>query len=112
MIYLIIGKVLELVNILYDFVSDKAKMSLKVIVDYMRVVVYFILDGVVFSNIGRGYVVRRLIRRVVCKGKFLGINGDGRGVFLLVVVEKVIEMSIYIDLDVKLKVSRIFEEIR
>ncbi|KAH0937291.1 hypothetical protein HID58_004752 [Brassica napus] len=112
LIYPIIGKVLELANISYDSASDKAKTSLKVIADHMRAVVYLISDGVVPSNIGRGYVVRRLIRRAVRKGKSLGINGDGRGAFLPVVAEKVIEMSTYIDPDVKLKAPRILEEIR
>ena len=112
LIYPIIGKVLELANISYDSASDKAKTSLKVIADHMRAVVYLISDGVVPSNIGRGYVVRRLIRRAVRKGKSLGINGDGRGAFLPIVAEKVIEMSTYIDSDVKQKSPRILEEIR
>ncbi|CAF1889895.1 BnaC02g45400D [Brassica napus] len=112
LIYPIIGKVLELANISYDSASDKEKTSLKVIADHMRAVVYLISDGVVPSNIGRGYVVRRLIRRAVRKGKSLGINGDGRGAFLPIVAEKVIEMSTYIDSDVKQKSPRILEEIR
>ncbi|KAF2595688.1 hypothetical protein F2Q68_00007717 [Brassica cretica] len=112
LLYPIIGKVLELANISYDSASDKEKTSLKVIADHMRAVVYLISDGVVPSNNGRGYVVRRLIRRAVRKGKSLGINGDGRGAFLPIVAEKVIEMSTYIDSDVKLKAPRILEEVR
>ncbi|KAF8098893.1 hypothetical protein N665_0256s0023 [Sinapis alba] len=116
LIYPIIAKVLELANISYDSADEKAKTSLKVIADHIRAVVYLISDGVVPSNIGRGYVVRRLIRRAVRKGKSLGINGDGKGslkgAFLPTVAEKVIEMSTYIDSDVKQKSPRILEEIR
>ncbi|CAH8362363.1 unnamed protein product [Eruca vesicaria subsp. sativa] len=112
LVYPIIAKVLELANISYDSADDKAKMSLKVIADHMRAVVYLISDGVLPSNIGRGYVLRRLIRRAVRKGKSLGIHGDGKGAFLPIVAEKVIEMSTYIDSDVKTKAPRILEEIR
>lgn len=68
------------------------------------------------SNIGRGYVVRRLIRRAVRTGKLLGIKGDGRGnvegAFLPIVAEKVIELSTHIDADVKDRASRILEELK
>ncbi|CAH2072136.1 unnamed protein product [Thlaspi arvense] len=115
LIFPIIAKVSELANISYDSVNDQAKTSLKVIADHMRAIVYLISDGVLPSNIGRGYVVRRLIRRAVRKGKSLGINGDGNGnlngAFLPTVAEKVIELSTYIDSDVKLKTPRILKEI-
>ena len=47
--------------------------------EHTRAVVHLISDGVYPSNIGRGYIVRRLIRRVVLIGRLLGIRGDGRG---------------------------------
>lgn len=82
----------------------------------MRAIVYLISDGVFPSNIGRGYVVRRLIRRVVRTGRLLGIKGDGRGnvegAFLPIVAEKVIELSTHIDADVKDGASRILEELK
>ncbi|CAA7027721.1 unnamed protein product [Microthlaspi erraticum] len=116
LIYPIIVKVSELTSVSYESANDQAKTSLKVIADHMRAVVYLISDGVVPSNIGRGYVVRRLIRRAVRKGRSLGINGDGEGnlngAFLPEVAEKVIELSTYIDSDVKVRASRIVEEIR
>ncbi|CAN8244316.1 unnamed protein product [Cochlearia groenlandica] len=110
LIFPIIQKVSDLANISYESASDQAKTSLKVIADHMRAIVYLISDGVSSSNIGRGYVVRRLIRRAVRKGKSLGIGLEGA--FLPIVAEKVIEMSTYIDSDVKLKATRILEEIR
>ena len=82
----------------------------------MRAIVFLISDGVVPSNVGRGYVVRRLIRRVVRTGRLLGINGDGRGdlegAFLPMIAEKVVELSTHIDADVMNKASRIFEELK
>lgn len=82
----------------------------------MRAIVYLISDGVVPSNIGRGYVVRRLIRRVVRTGRLLGIKGDGlgnpEGAFLPAIAEKVVELSTHIDSDVKKRAPRIFEELK
>lgn len=82
----------------------------------MRAVVYLISDGVIPSNIGRGYVVRRLIRRVVRTGRLLGIKGDDHGnpegAFLPVLAEKVIELSTNIDPDVKSRKTAILEELK
>lgn len=82
----------------------------------MRAIVYLISDGVFPSNIGRGYVVRRLIRRAVRTGRLLGIKGDGmgdlEGAFLPVLAEEVINLSTNIDPDVKTRASRILEELK
>jgi len=71
----------------------------------MRAVVYLIADGVIPSNIGRGYVVRRLIRRVVRMGRLIGIRGDGHGnsggALLPSLAEVVISLSSEIDPDVE-----------
>lgn len=82
----------------------------------MRAIVYLISDGVIPSNIGRGYVVRRLIRRAVRTGRLLGIRGDGignlEGAFLPILAEKVIELSPHINPDVKNISSRIYDELK
>ncbi|KAF7841684.1 alanine--tRNA ligase, chloroplastic/mitochondrial [Senna tora] len=116
LIYPIIKKASELANVSYVVADDQTKMNLKIIGDHMRAVVYLISDGVVPSNIGRGYVVRRLIRRVVRTGRLLGIKGDGlgnpEGAFLPAIAEKVVELSSLIDPDVKNRAPRIFEELK
>lgn len=82
----------------------------------MRAIVYLISDGVIPSNIGRGYVVRRLIRRAVRTGRLLGIKGDGmgnlEGAILPVLAERVIDLSTHIDSDVKARSTRILEELK
>ncbi|KAJ9704569.1 hypothetical protein PVL29_002905 [Vitis rotundifolia] len=116
LIYPIIEKASELANVSYALADDHAKMNLKVIGDHLRAIVYLISDGVVPSNIGRGYVARRLIRRAVRTGRLLGIKGDGRGnpegAFLPTIAEKVIELSSQIDPDVKSRAPRILEELK
>ncbi|KGN46722.2 hypothetical protein Csa_020951 [Cucumis sativus] len=116
LIYPIIQKASELANVTYDTADNRSKTNLKIIGDHMRAVVYLISDGVVPSNIGRGYIVRRLIRRVVRTGRLLGIKGDGRGnidgAFTPVIAEKVIALSNHIDEDVKGRAGRILEELK
>ncbi|CAJ2642575.1 unnamed protein product [Trifolium pratense] len=112
----IIEKASQLANVSYGISDDQTKRYLKIVGDHMRAIVFLISDGVVPSNVGRGYVVRRLIRRVVRTGRLLGIKGDGRGdlegAFLPTIAEKVVELSTHIDADVKNRAPRILEELK
>jgi alanyl-tRNA synthetase len=58
----------------YRGLDEKGKTSLKVIGDHSRAITQLIGDGVTASNLGRGYILRRLLRRVVRHGRLLGID--------------------------------------
>ncbi|MDD2258781.1 MAG: alanine--tRNA ligase [Bacilli bacterium] len=65
----IINKVENLTKVKYD-----GQMAFKVIADHLRSVVFAVADGAILSNEGRGYVLRRILRRAVRFGKKLGMN--------------------------------------
>ena len=81
----ITNKVTELTGASYGK-SHKMDVSLRVITDHIRASTFLICDGVLPSNEGRGYVLRRLLRRAARHGKLLGVDKP----FLYKVVETVV----------------------
>jgi alanyl-tRNA synthetase len=85
----IIQTAAQLAGLDYFQADEKTKVSFKVIGDHVRAVVHMIADGVQASNVGRGYVLRRLIRRVVRHGRLIGITEA----FIARVAETAIQLS-------------------
>ena len=89
----------DTIRYVLDYICEKAgivygkdenkDISARVITDHIRSSVFMLSDGVIPSNEGRGYVLRRLFRRAVRHGKLLNING----MFMAEIAEKVIETS-------------------
>ncbi|MGK7952751.1 MAG: alanine--tRNA ligase [Xenococcaceae cyanobacterium] len=89
LIFPIIKTAAEIAGIDYSKADEKTKTSLKVIGDHVRAVVHLIADGVTASNTDRGYILRRLIRRVIRHGRLIGIEGN----FINKVAETAIALS-------------------
>lgn len=89
LIFPIIETAATLAGIDYAQADEKTKVSLKVIGDHVRSVMHMIADGITASNIGRGYILRRLIRRVVRHGRLIGIEGE----FTLPVLETAMQLA-------------------
>ncbi|GAA0177002.1 alanine--tRNA ligase [Clostridium sediminicola] len=82
----ILGKVSEISNTKYGDNADN-DVSLRIITDHIRSVTFMISDGILPSNEGRGYVLRRLLRRASRHGKLLGIKSTFLGEIVDVVIE-------------------------
>ncbi|MEI1376143.1 alanine--tRNA ligase [Nostoc sp. UHCC 0926] len=89
LIFPIIQTAAQIAGIDYHSSDEKTKVSLKVIGDHVRSVVHMIADEIRASNVGRGYVLRRLIRRVVRHGRLIGISDE----FTTQVAETAIALS-------------------
>ncbi|WP_411868670.1 alanine--tRNA ligase [Vulcanococcus limneticus] len=74
LIYPLIETAAGLAGVDYKALDAKGQTSLKVIGDHSRAITQLIGDGVTASNLGRGYILRRLLRRVVRHGRLLGID--------------------------------------
>ena len=88
-IRLILDQVCLISGAKYESGEKRTDVSIRIITDHIRSVVFMIGDGIIPSNEGRGYVLRRLLRRAVVHGKKLGI----KGLFLHELAEKVTAAS-------------------
>ncbi len=82
-------KVCDMAGVSYEASGSDKDISLRVITDHIRSTVFLISDGVIPSNEGRGYVLRRLLRRAARHGRLLNI----KGLFLSELADTVIEES-------------------
>jgi len=89
LIFPILQSAAEIAGIDYHNSDENVKVSLKVIGDHIRAVVHMIADEIRASNVGRGYILRRLIRRVVRHGRLIGIAEE----FTVRVAESAIALS-------------------
>lgn len=89
LIFPIVQTAANIAGIDYESADESVKISLKVIGDHVRAVVHMIADGITASNEGRGYILRRLLRRVIRSGRVLGISE----VFTTKVADTAIQLS-------------------
>lgn len=85
---IVLDAVVKKANINYGE-NLKADISTKIITDHVRAITFMILDGVMPNNEGRGYVLRKILRRAYRHGKLLNIDG----IFLTDLVDFVVDIS-------------------
>ncbi|MEW5317397.1 MAG: hypothetical protein WDW38_008695 [Sanguina aurantia] len=107
LIFPIVDRAAQLAGVSYHTADAATQTALKVIGDHTRAVTYLISDGVLPSNIGRGYIVRRLLRRVVMKGRLLGI----KDVFTPAIAEVAVALSGACDPQVAKNAQRVYDEL-
>lgn len=87
--------------------NQSSVVSMRIIADHLKAATFIITDGIEPSNVGRGYVLRRLIRRAVRHGKLLGIENN----FVEEIAKVVIEVYKDIYSELEKNKDRIFEEL-
>ena len=72
----IIKEAAFIAKINYFSSDERTQTSLKILGDHTRAIIHLISDGVVASNLGRGYILRRLLRRMIRHGRLLAIQDN------------------------------------
>ena len=85
----ILDEVVRVSGVKYQQGKAPTDVSIRIITDHLRSMVFMISDGILPGNEGREYVLRRLIRRAARQGRVLGIEGP----FLAALSEKVVDVS-------------------
>jgi alanyl-tRNA synthetase len=90
-----------------DYSEDDNKRAMRIVADHLKAATFMIADGVIPSNVERGYILRRLIRRAVRQGKILGIENN----FTSKITEVVIEEYKEVYPELKRAAAKITEEL-
>ncbi len=83
----IMAKAQEITGRVYGAEGERVDTSLRILADHARAVAFMIADGILPANEGRGYVLRRILRRAVRHGRLLGVDDPFLGTLIDVVVE-------------------------